>query len=107
MVELNVNVPEGYKPSDGEINNFVYLACKYTIGWAMRQVDLAVCKSMAGEIVGKEGLERLLDVTTEYVWDHLAGEPDEPSAEQLALHMKPLLEEWYSTSTPEGRAKID
>ena len=104
MVELDISLPEGYKPSEGEINNFVYLVCKYTVGWMMRGADLAVCQMMTGPIVGKQGLEKLLEQTTEYVWDHICGEPEEPTAEQLALHMKPVLEEWYSKSTPEERA---
>ena len=45
---MNLNIPKDYKPSDGEINNLVYLTLKYTVGWSMRAADLAVMQMMAG-----------------------------------------------------------
>ncbi len=107
---LELPVADDYKPSTGEINNFVYLIMKYTIGWSMRQADLAVCCMMAGGhemIVGNEGLSLLAEHTCEYTWDHLCGEPEEPTADTLFEHMKPILQEWYKVSTVEERAKID
>ncbi len=107
MTQLTIDVPEDYEPSEGELNNFVYLVCKYTVNWQIRACDLAVCTMMASTgspIRGSAGLARLLDVTCEYAWDHLAGEPDEKSPEDFAKHMVPLLEEWYTKSTPEERA---
>lgn len=107
MAKLTIDVPEDYEPSAGELDNFVYLVCKYTAGFQMRNCDLAVCTMMASTgspIRGSAGLARLLDVTCEYAWDHLAGEPDEISPEDLVEHMVPLLEEWYSKTTAEKRA---
>lgn len=107
---LELPVAEDYTPSEGELNNFVYLTCKYTVGWGMRMADLAVCLTMAGgadKIKGGEGLTKLCDVTCEYLWDHVCGEPDEISPDKLFDHMKPILQEWYNNSTPEDRAKTD
>ncbi|KKM23991.1 hypothetical protein LCGC14_1609560 [marine sediment metagenome] len=107
MAKLTIDIPEDYEPSAGELDNFVYLVCKYTVNFPMRNCDLAVCTTMAstrGPIRGSAGLTRLLEVTCEYVWDHLAGEPDEKSPGDLVEHMVPILEEWYSKSTVEERA---
>lgn len=103
---LNLPVDDNYSPSDGELNNFVYLCCKYTVGWGMRQADLAICLMLAGgkeAIKGNEGLSKLCDVTCEYLWDHICGEPEEPTAEKLFEHIKPILGEWYNKTTPEQR----
>jgi hypothetical protein len=106
MNTLNIDVPDDYQPSDGEIDNIVYLICKYTVSWGMRQADLAVCKMMAERrgLTGKEGISNLAMVTCEYVWDHICGEPDDTSPEAFFEHMRPMLEEWYGNSTPEERA---
>lgn len=120
-LELPIN--DDYIPSDGELNNFVYLTCKYTVQWPMRQTDLAVCLELAksrfgedvqagqtqpvGLIKGVEGLTRLLEVTCEYIWDHIAGEPDEFSPDDLFYHMKPILQEWYANTTIEERGNAN
>lgn len=108
MKDLELTVADDYVPSEGELDNFVYLTCKYTIKWPMRQCDLKVCLLMAGErdgriIKGNKGLTKLAEVTCEYLWDHVAGEPDEISADQLFDHIKPCLQNWYAKSTPEER----
>lgn len=107
---LELPVADDYVPSEGELNNIVYLICKYTVGWQMRTADLAVCVLMAGgqeAIVGNAGLTKLVEETCEYVWDHICGEPEEPTADQFFDHIKPALQAWYAESTPEERAKID
>ena len=104
---LEINVADDYEPSPGEINNFIYLCCKYTIQWAMRTADLQVCTMMAREIKGNKGLTKLCLVTCEYIWDHIAGEPEEFDADKLFDHMKPVLQEWYKNTTPEDRACVD
>lgn len=104
---LELPVPDDYVPSEGELNNIVYLVCKYTANWPMRTADLSVCLLMAGgqeEIIGNEGLTRLVEQTCEYVWDHICGEPEEPTADQFFDHIKPILQHWYSNTTPEDRA---
>lgn len=101
---LDLPIDDDYVPSKGELDNFVYLCCKYTAGWNMRQADLAVCLMMANDIKGSEGLTKLCEVTCEFLWDHICGEPKEPTAEQFFDHMKPILKDWYENSTPERRA---
>lgn len=109
---LELNLPDDYKLSDGEIDNIVYLACKYAIGWPMRQADLHVCRMMAGfnnenPPTGQEAVEKLLETTCEYLWDHICGEPDEFNTGQLVEHMTPVLNDWYSNTTPEDRSKTE
>ena len=103
---IDAGIADDYEFGTGEINNIVYLCCKYTVGWQMRQSDLAVCQSMAGEMRGNAGLERLLQVTCEYLWDHISGEPDEFTAEQLQSHMAPVIETWFKSTTKEQREDI-
>ena len=71
----------------------------------MRQADLAVCKRMAGPIWGADGITHLVKIVCEYCWDHVCGEPEETSPEAFFEHMKPILELWYSTATPQERSK--
>lgn len=105
MPLLDLPIADDYRPSSGELDNFVYLICKYTVGWQMRQADLQVCLMMAGHtILGSEGLSKLCEVTCEYLWDHICGEPDDFTPQTLTEHIKPLLEYWYQNSTPEKRA---
>ena len=104
---LELPVADDYEPSAGELDNFVYLTSKYTVGWIPRSCDHAVCLMMAGgaeAIRGNAGLTKLAETTIEFVWDHVCGEPEEPNTEQLWDHIKPILQEWYNTSTPEERA---
>ena len=106
-MDLELDLPVDYKPSAGEINNIVYSTLKYTINWAMRACDLGVCVMMAGgaeAIVGNAGVSKLVEVTCEYAWDHLSGEPDEFTAEQLFEHMKPCFHEFYKNFTVEERS---
>jgi hypothetical protein len=110
MQSLELPVADDYAPSNGELNNLVYLTCKYTVGWGMRQTDLAVCLMMAGgeeEIRGNKGLSNLCWVTCEYLWDHVAGEPTDINPEQLFDHIKPALQTWYENQTPEQRSSIE
>jgi len=107
MKTLELPLDDEYVPSDGELNNFVYLTCKYAVGWGMRQTDLAVCLMMArinNTIKGNAGLSFLCEVTCDYLWDHICGEPEEPTSDQLFDHIKPCLQEWYAKSTVEERA---
>lgn len=122
MAEIEITLPSDYRLTDGEIDNIVYLVCKYTVGWPMRQADLAICKYMAGEGTGVEQIRKLVRVTCEYVWDHICGEPgsgddedeektreivDEnaPTTENFYNYMAPLLMEWFSKTTQEDRSK--
>lgn len=109
VLSLELPVADDYTPSDGELNNFVYLVCKYTVGWQMRSADLAVCLMMAGgkdNIVGNAGLSRLCETTCEYLWDHICGEPEEASGEAFFEHIKPLLQRWYNEQNAEERSDL-
>jgi len=55
-------------------------------------------------IKGTEGLSRLCEVTCEYLWDHVCGEPEDTSSEGFFNHIKPLLQTWYESQTAEERA---
>jgi len=105
---LDIGVLDDYEPSAGELNNIVYLVCKYTANWPMRGADLSICLMMAGmdgEVKGPKGISNLVRVTCDYVWDHVCGEPSDTSPRKFFAHMKPMIEEWYSKTTPEDRAK--
>jgi len=107
---LDLDLPSDYQPSRGELNNLCYLTCKYTTGWTMRQSDFAVCVMLAGgkeAIAGNAGISNFVFQTCEYVWDHIAGEPEEVNATQLFLHMKSIVQEWYGNTDAAMRASID
>lgn len=106
MKKLGQVVPDDYVPSYGEKDNFVYFICKYAANWPMRSADLAICLTMAGDglVTGPAYLNRLLEVTVEYVWDHICGEPDDVTPEQLQDHVVPILEDFYANTTPEQRS---
>lgn len=103
---LDIGVPDDYVPSAGELDNIVYLVCKYTAGWSMRSADLAVCLMMVGEVKGSKGISNLVHVACDYVWDHICGEPSNTSSKKFFEHIKPMLEEWYSKTRPSDRALI-
>lgn len=104
MLSLSVDVPDDYVPSDGEVDNLVYLTLKYGAGWPMRGCDLTIVKMMAGNVRGSAGLSRLVYAACEYAWDHILGEPDGVTSEDMFGFMKPILEEWYSKTSQEERS---
>ncbi len=107
---LELPVADDYVPSEGELDNFVYLCCKYGGNWGMRRTDLAICLLMAGgceSIVGNAGLTRLCEVTCEYLWDHICGEPEEVSPDDIFDHLKPLLKTFYEGTTVADRSNTE
>ena len=107
---LGLPIPDNYKPSYGELDNVVYITCKYTINWPMRMADLAVVLSIAGgpdNIVGDKGISNLVSITTDYLYDHVMGKPKSPTSEQLFNHIQPMLFDWYENTTPEERANTE
>lgn len=81
--DLKVDVAT-HKPTDNELNNIVYLSCKYIAGWPMRTADFAVVKIMGGEPTSVDKLdERFIPALADYLWDHIMGEPDSPTTEQI------------------------
>ena len=110
MEQLELPIPDDYEPSVGELDNFVYLVCRYTVSWPVRAVDVQICTKMAGGIEairGNAGLSNLLQVTSEYLWDHICGEPEDTSAEMFYEHMRPILDNWYEKTSAEERSQID
>ena len=102
---LGLPIAPDYKPSEGELDNLVYLTLKYTVGWGMRVCDKSICLMMASDsLAGNEGISKLVETACEYAWDHLAGKPEDMSPADFFNHIKPMLLEWYKTSTPEERA---
>lgn len=67
-----------HQPTDNELNNLCYLSCKYICGWSMRECDLAVVRQLGGN-----DLEKFKEALADYIWDHLMGEPDEISQEEV------------------------
>ena len=104
FTKLNIEIPDDYKPSDGELDNLVYLALKYGANWQMRGCDKQVVLVMCENTIGSVGISKVLETACEYAWDHILGEPDEGTPEDMYNHLKPLIEEWYSKSTVEERA---
>jgi hypothetical protein len=102
-----MKIPEDYKLSDGEIDNIVYLVCKYTVEWNMRPADKTVCQMMMDKTKsGTAQVENLISITCEYVWDHICGEPDTFTPVSLYDHMVPMITEWFEvTSSQEERSK--
>ena len=105
---LGLSLPPDYQPSDGELDNLIYVVLKYTVGWPMRQADKAVCMVAGGDAIrGDAGISKLVYETCQYAWDHIAGEPDDFDADKLFDHIKPAILNWYENSTPEQRSKTD
>jgi hypothetical protein len=104
---LKIAVPDDYEPAEGELNNIVYLCCKYGVEWSMRTADFAVCKMMAGSPVrGAAGISKLVEVTCEYLWDHVCGEPGSFTPESLYEHLRPMLETWYAETDRAEREDV-
>ena len=88
---------------DNEIDNVLYLTFKYTVEWPMRQVDKAVVLQMTRSQLELEAenpllfqhVSTMLEVACEYVWDHICGEPEEPSTKQLLDHIRPIIDNFF------------
>ena len=89
--------PATHIPTDGEMNNLCYLSMKYLIGWQMRGCDFAVVKMVAGRVSSMEELtDRFIPALAEYMWDHICGEPDEPTVEDLTAGIEFLKDSLYT-----------
>lgn len=105
-LSLGLPISDDYQPSHNELDNLMYLTCKGTINWTMRTADFVVCLNMAGgpsNIRGDKGISHFVSIVCDYLWDHIMGEPEAYSPEQLFAHVQPFLFEWYENSTPEER----
>ena len=73
-----------HEPTENELNNICYLSMKYIAGWPMRQADLKVVEIMGGEITTVRALDdKWIPNLADYIWDHLMGEPETISSEQI------------------------
>ena len=61
---------------------------------------------VADGIVGDVGVSRLVSVVCDYVWDHICGEPDDLSVEQLYDFAQKFLFQWFEETTQEQRSVI-
>lgn len=78
-----------HKPTEGELNNLSYLSMKFIAGWGMRSADFAVVKTMGGKPATVNDLDKqFIPQLAEYIWDHLMGEPDEPSTKDVEAAVK-------------------
>lgn len=103
-----IGLPADYELSPGEVDNVIYLTCKYTVGWGMRQADKAVVLALLeGGTKGSDCVHRLVQTTCEYLWDHIAGEPDDVTPAQLYEHMVEPLKEWFRTTDQATRSVTD
>ena len=100
-----LGLPKDYQLTAGEINNIVYVTCKHTVGWPMRSADLAICQMMCDKnLKGDESVANLLEVTCEYLWDHICGEPEDFTPEDLVKHIEPGIVDWFQKTTQEERS---
>jgi hypothetical protein len=76
-------INETHIPTTGELSNIVYIAMKHLAGWQMRQCDLGVVLTMSTPKNLKELDEAFVPSLAEYIWDHLMGEPEEVTTEDL------------------------
>jgi hypothetical protein len=103
-----INIDQSHTLTDGEIDNIVYLCCKYGVGWDMRGADLAVIKMMSGTpLIGPAGMAKLLDETAAYLWDHIMGEPDDPTQAQVRQALEQIIETWWNQTPEAERSKTD
>lgn len=104
---LGLPISDEYLPSYGELDNLAYITCRGTINWPCRTADFVVCLNAAGgpdNIKGDKGISNYVSVICDYLWDHVMGEPENPTAQQLFAHIQAPLFEWYENTTPEERA---
>jgi hypothetical protein len=60
------------------------MAMKYGAGHMMRKADFLVVKQMGGSPDKVRNLvDTFLPALADYLWDHIMGEPDDPSTEEV------------------------
>lgn len=84
-VKIDIRVDyDKHKPTENEMNNICFMAMKYGAGHIMRQVDLAMVNTLGGTPDTVRGLsDRWIPSLADYMWDHIMGEPDDPSPEEM------------------------
>jgi len=98
---------ETHVPTEGEINNLCYLSFKYLVGWGMRMADYTVLRMMTPEIKSvKELEEELVPRLADYMWDHICGEPEEPTTETLEEGCKLMLRMIYTMNEADRNCTV-
>lgn len=91
-----------YAPTNNELNNLCYLSMKYLIGWRMRVVDFHTVNMLGGTPKTIQELDkRYIPTLAEYMWDHLMGEPEEPTTDDLEYAIKAVRDMLFSLSEKE------
>lgn len=103
-----MNIPDDTPLLDGERNNIVYLVLRFEAGWGMRDADFAVIESLCDKsLTGSAAIQDIIHRSCEYAWDHLLGEPDTPTAEDIERHATLIIEQWFAGTTQAERSNIN
>jgi hypothetical protein len=84
-----------HRPTDGELNNYIYLSLGYVLAWKMRHADFQVIMKLGGRPETVDQMGPLTKAMGEYAWDHLMGEPDEFQPKDLEYAFEAMLEFMY------------
>lgn len=86
--------------TEGELNNLVYLSMKMVIGWQMRATDLEVVKLLAGPVKTiKEFDKAFVPVLAQYMWNHILGEPEDTTQDDLQMAIMAIERILFSMDT--------
>lgn len=86
-----------HMPTQNELDNLAYLSMKYIAGWLMRSCDFEVVKLIAGPVDSISAMkEKFVPALAEYMWDHLMGEPDDPTQDDVQQTILALTDSLYS-----------
>jgi len=73
-----------HKPTEEELNNLCYLSFKHIIAWHMRATDYHIVRMMGGDPQTVDELkEKFIPELAQYIWDHMMGEPEDPTSEDI------------------------
>lgn len=90
-------VQPNHLPTPGELNNLCYLSMKYIMGWQMRHADFAAIQITGGIPTSMEELDKeYIPAIAEYMWDHLMGEPETPTTEDLEYAIRAIRDQLFT-----------
>jgi hypothetical protein len=99
--------PATHVPTINELNNLCYLSFKYIAGWHMRQCDFAVVTMMGGTPTSVNDIDTQYGpALAEYIWDHILGEPDDFTVEDIEYAVKAVKNSLYAMG-PEIRESVE
>jgi len=84
-------------PTDNELNNLTHLSFRFILGLpTFRACDFMMVKMMAGKVESVRQLDKkFIPALADYMWDHMMGEPDELSEEDVEKMVKALRDQLY------------